>query len=71
VLFITTAVRTSNPTSNRFFNSILKKEAAHSSEALVMIYQTIWYHIPEDSNLQSSRCENLKYVMEQIPATTR
>jgi hypothetical protein len=28
----------------------LGMEAACSSETSVMIHQTIWYHIPEDSN---------------------
>jgi hypothetical protein len=33
----------------------LKIEAAVSTVTLVTIYQTTWYHIPEDSNLKNNR----------------
>lgn len=36
----------------RDYSSTLKLEAASFSETLVLIYQTVWHHVPEDSALQ-------------------
>lgn len=33
------------------YSSELKKEVAISSELLETIYQTTWFHIPDDGNL--------------------
>lgn len=41
-------------------SSALKVEAADPFEALVMISQTIWCHIPEGSKLHSYCSESLK-----------
>jgi hypothetical protein len=30
-------------------------EAAHSSKTLISIYETIWHHIPEDHNPDTSK----------------
>jgi hypothetical protein len=54
------------------FYSALKKEAAGSSEMLVMIYHTVWYHIPEDSGLPNchSNCTSLKeHLQSYLPAS--
>jgi hypothetical protein len=40
-------------------------EAVRSTEICVFFYRTTRGYIPEDSNLQSHRCENLKY--KKIP----
>lgn len=34
------------------YSSTLKLEATSFSETLVLIYQTMWRHVPEDSALQ-------------------
>jgi hypothetical protein len=38
---------------------ILKMEVPSSSKTVVIIYQTMWCHIPED-NLYSHCCENIR-----------
>jgi hypothetical protein len=43
------------------YSSILKTENVSSSETSVNLYQTKWHHIPEDTNLHSNGCENIKY----------
>jgi hypothetical protein len=40
-----------------------KMDAVCSSETLVMIYETTRRHIPEDSDLHSYCCQNLKFHM--------
>jgi hypothetical protein len=44
-----------------YFTSNLKKEAIRSSQMLVTTYKTTQCHNPEDHNLNSHHCENLKY----------
>lgn len=39
----------------------LKREAKHSSEMLVMFYQTTRRNTPADGNRHAHRCENLKF----------
>jgi hypothetical protein len=41
----------------------LMMEAASTSETSVNLYQTTWRYNPEDSYLQTSLRENLKYFM--------
>jgi hypothetical protein len=41
-------------------------EAVRSTEICVIFYRTTRGYIPEDSNLQSHRCENLKYNKNSI-----
>jgi hypothetical protein len=43
-------------------SSALKMEAAGSSIKLVMMYQTTWYHISEDSNV----CATSAFVESEI-----
>jgi hypothetical protein len=45
----------------------LMKEAARTSETSVNFYQTTRRNIPEDSNLHTRRCENLKsYLVNRV-----
>jgi hypothetical protein len=46
-------------------SSVLRTEAAHSSETFVMVYQITWYKIPESSNLHSHWHENLKLTKQK------
>jgi hypothetical protein len=36
------------------------KSSVEPAETLIPIYQTTWCHTPENSNLHSHRCRNLK-----------
>jgi hypothetical protein len=54
LLFITTAVKTSNPYwlfACSVYSYIQNMEAVRSSETSVYVYPTTWHHISEDSNV--------------------
>jgi hypothetical protein len=44
--------------------STIKMEAVRFFKMFVIIYQITQYHIPEDNNLHSHPCENLKSLTE-------
>jgi hypothetical protein len=48
---------------------VQKLKAIVSSEALVMICQTIQWHIAGDSNLHCHYCENLSQIVSQLLKT--
>jgi hypothetical protein len=66
ILFITTAVKTSNPTLLFLAQLIFfdpEDEEICSSETSVDFQRTTRRYIPEDSTLHNYRCENLKSYM--------
>jgi len=52
---------------SRDYSSTLKMEAASFSETLVLIYQTVWRHDPEDSALQVE-APQMKWYLTRVTA---
>lgn len=46
--------------------TVLMVQAAGSSEMLVIIYQTIWHHMPEDNNFHIHRCEKPQILLTYL-----
>jgi hypothetical protein len=68
ILFITTTVKTSNPTNRKL---ILHMEVIHSYKISVNFCPTTKLNNPEETTLQSHCCENLKsHVMSFIKLNT-
>jgi len=51
----------------RDYSSTLKLEAASFFETLVLIYQTMWRHVPEDSSLQAE-APHMKWYLTRVTA---